>query len=126
MRYDKDERRRRDMRDLEFYRRRLRPTASELWRLIDKPKDIKVITESDRQASERYGGRRPIVDPPTPTKHEEKVRTQTDWPAATRLRSHAYELAGNELIWPMIAAMIILGLLGWTGNLDGVLPAMVF
>jgi len=124
MRDDREERRRQDMRDFEFFRRRLRPTATELWRLIDKPKDINVLTEFDRRSRERDGGRRPAAKPPVRRHNVLNDRPRPDWRVSGRLRRQAVEMVEAEVIWPLAAAVIVLGLIAWTGNIDRVMSAL--
>jgi hypothetical protein len=48
MQHDVEERRAQDKRDLEFYRSRVRPTSSDLWRIVEKPPKFNDL----RQASQ--------------------------------------------------------------------------
>jgi len=126
MRDESDKRRRQDMRDFEFFRRRMRPTATQLWRLIDKPNDINVITEVDRQSRERSGGCRSVSEPSVPKQPILNDHPRPEWRQSQRLRQQAVEMVEAEVIWPLVAALVVLGLIGWTGNIDSVMSTITF
>ena len=48
MQNDVEERRARDKRDLEFFRSRIRPTCSDLWRIIENPPKINWMHNESR------------------------------------------------------------------------------
>ena len=123
---EREERRQQDLRDFEFYRRRLKPSATELFRLIDKPNNINVITKFDRQSRERDGGREPAAKPPEPKNIAMNVRPRPEWKYSGLLRRQAAEMVEAEVIWPLAAAVVVLGMVGWTGNLDRVMSVIAF
>jgi hypothetical protein len=48
MQDDAEERRAQDKRDLEFFRSRIRPTCSDLWRITEKPSQFKGMQNESR------------------------------------------------------------------------------
>jgi hypothetical protein len=48
MQDDVEERRAQDKRDLEFYRSRMRPTCSDLWRIVENPHKFKAMGSIDK------------------------------------------------------------------------------
>ena len=47
-----EERRKQDKRDLEFFRSRIRPTCSDLWRLAEKPSEFNAMRSGGGRSDE--------------------------------------------------------------------------
>lgn len=122
---NREERRRQDLRDFEFYKKRLRPTSAELWRLIKKPQDPVVITEEERRLSERYGRRWPPREPAQPTDTDRDIWPREKSRFALDFKRLRHEMLAPEVIWPLASAAIVLALLASTGKFDRAMLAFV-
>lgn len=122
---DMEERRRQDLRDLEFYRRRLRPTASDLLRtneLSFKNNKISLQTDKSRERDRDAEGLRA---PASLAEIYTDSRYGAERHGGESLQSPPTK-AKTEIAWLAVAAGIILGVFGRVVSLDRVVEALVF
>lgn len=120
---DAEERRQQDLRDLEFYSQRVRPTASDLLRtnaLSRKNNRISLQTDKSRERNrEAQGLRTPasLADIYADTRYgAERLEAEE--------RRSAAMAARTEVIWLLIGAAVVLAV--WSGNINRVIGALVF
>jgi hypothetical protein len=110
---DSEERRQKDLRDLEFYRQRIRPTAADLWRTIENSRENRVIIAST-----------PRTKPGDAQKRWSRALSflfeMLFGNGAQNGASGPSESVGGQIdladaIWPLVAALIVLLMLSATG-----------
>lgn len=123
---DQEERRQQDLRDLEFYRKRIRLTSSDLWRVIENSHDRNVITELDRQSRENGDVSRTAQKPVAPPKPEAKKIPPALEQYSENLRQQATKMFDPEVVLPIAITAFVLVVLSWTGQIDKILSALIF
>jgi hypothetical protein len=121
---DRDERRRQDLRDFEFYSQRVRPTVSDLLRTNElswKNNRISLRTDKSRERGRGVEGLRTPVsfaDIYADSRHgAERGEGEARQSAPT---------AKSETVWLLIAAAITLIVFGCAGSIDRAIEALVF
>lgn len=111
---DKEERRQQDQRDFEFYRRRLKPTAADLWRLIEGPENRPPVIAEPRVAREKTG------------ESDHTCRTNRENAGMPITRAGESYADNADAVWPMVVALIVLIFLGLGGDIDKIPHALLF
>lgn len=122
---DIEERRRQDLRDLEFYGQRVRPTASDLLRtneLALKNNKISLQTDKSREHGRGVEGLRA---PASLAEIYSDSRYGAEQGGGETLQATATK-AKTEIVWLLVSAAIILGIVGRAGSIDRVIEAFVF
>ena len=115
---DKEERRQQDLRDFEFYKRRVRPTASDLWRIIDDP-GKNHMTGSERRCWDRdhdHGNNNSRSPTSLIDVHDRPRRDRGIVASAPK----------SDTVWSLVSAAIVLGLLGLSGKIDRLVSDFAF
>jgi hypothetical protein len=111
---DPEERRKKDLRDLEFYRQRLRPTIADLWRTIENSGENRVIIASAPRRKSPDSPKRPsktlayLVGLVTGREAEKGASGARNGNPATARANQ------TDVMWPLVAALIVLLILGGT------------
>lgn len=119
-----EERRQKDLRDFEFYSKRVRPTASDLWRTNElSRKNNKISAHADKlgeRGREFQGSHAPasLAEIYADRRYGTDRSDSTD-PGAAISASRA------EIVWLALAAAVVL-LAGWSGSTQRVIEAIVF
>jgi hypothetical protein len=113
---DKEDRRQRNLRDLEFYRSRVRPSATDLWRTIEKAGYHRGLALPEQAA--RTPGASMLRTPSSMAEAQEYLDN--------RIAAVEAEQTDGDAIWPLACALIVLIALAWTDNLDRVASAFLF
>ena len=112
---DPEERRRRDLQDLEFYRRRLRPTIADLWRTIENSGDNKiVIAKTSRTKAHNSEKKPPKLRPPLMRGiwgHD----AEDGLMGALKASPTAIQTDQSDVAGPLAAVLIVLFVLGAFG-----------
>lgn len=121
---DTEERRRQDLRDLEFYGQRVRPTASDLLRTNEfalKNNKISLHTDKSRERGRGVEGLRTpasLAEIYRDSRYGEQRGGETLEAAATK--------AKTEIVCLLVSAAIVLGVVGRAGGAGRAIEALVF
>lgn len=122
---DMEERRRQDLRDLAFYGQRVRPTASDLLRTNELAlKNNKIPLQADK-SREHGRGVDGLRAPASLAEIYSDSRYGTERSGGETLQAAATK-AKTEIVWLLVSAAIILGIVGWVGSIDRAIEALVF
>ena len=123
---DREDRRQRDLRDLEFYRQRVRPSAADLWRTLEKPRGNNETILAKRAPGARSDGRLGLTTPSSIAEMQTTMDSRLgDW-SSFEPGSPAPDRTDGDAIWPLVCAVIVLVVSALTGVLDRVATALPF
>lgn len=120
---DAEERRQQDLRDLEFYSQRVRPTVSDLLRTNELSRKNNRISLSADKSRERSRDGQRLRMPASLADIYADSRFGAERPQSEE-RHSAATIAWTEVVWMLFAVAIVLGL--WAGDVDLVIRALVF
>jgi hypothetical protein len=127
MRDDREERRQKDLRDLEFYRQRVKPSATELWRTLEQPRNGPDATLASRGRGGRADGRLELTTPSSIADVQAVMpRPASRWASAESVDPTAAGRTEGDAIWPLVATLIVLVVLALTNNVDKVATILPF
>jgi hypothetical protein len=127
MRDDKEERRQKDLRDLEFYRQRVKPSATDLWRILEQPRKGRDSTLASRGRGGRADGRLELTTPSSIADVQATMpRPSNRWASAESADRTTAGRNEGDAIWPLIATLIVLVVHALTNNVDKVAILLPF
>jgi hypothetical protein len=128
MRDDREERRQKDLRDLEFYRQRIKPSATELWRTFERPRKGREETLVRCERRRRGDGRPDQLTTPSSIADVQTAmpRRSNRWASVGPAVRIAANRSEGDAIWPLIAALMVLVVLALTNNVDKVATVVPF
>jgi hypothetical protein len=121
---DREDRRQKDLRDLEFYRQRVRPSATDLWRTLERPRSSSETILAKRAPGGRSDGRLGLTTPSSIAELQDDGRLP-GW-SSFAPGSPASDRTGGDAIWPLVCAVIVLVVAAITDNLGRVATALPF
>jgi hypothetical protein len=123
---DREDRRQQNLRDLEFYRQRVRPSATDLWRTLEKRRNTNDVTLSNREPAGRADGRLGLRTPSSMAEAQADFQSRSDRWESAEAGNSAVDSTGADAILPLVCALIVLAALAWTGNVDRIASAFPF
>jgi hypothetical protein len=121
---DREDRRQKDLRDLEFYRQRVRPSATDLWRTLERPRSNSAAILAKRAPGGRSDGRLGLTTPSSIAEVQEDSRLR-GWPSFEP-GSPASDRTEADAIWPLVCAVIVLVVTALTDSIGRVATALPF
>lgn len=121
---DREDRRQKDLRDLEFYRQRVRPSAADLWRTLEKPRHASESNLAKRAPGNRSDGRLGLTTPSSIAEVQEEGGLR-GWSSLER-GSPASDRTEADAIWPLVCALIVLVVTALTDSVGRVATALPF
>jgi hypothetical protein len=123
---DREERRQKDLRDFEFYRQRVRPSAADLWRTLEKPRSNSETILAKRAPGTRSDGRLGLTTPSSIAEVQAAMDSRLQGRSSFDPRSPVSDRTDGDAIWPLVCAVIVLVFSALTGILDRVATALPF
>jgi hypothetical protein len=121
---DREDRRQKDLRDLEFYRQRVRPSATDLWRTLERPRGNSEAILAKRAPGSRSDGRLGLTTPSSIAEVQEDSGLR-GWPSFEP-GSPASDRTEADAIWPLVCAVIVLVVTALTDSVGWVATALPF
>jgi hypothetical protein len=103
------------LRDLEFYRQRLRPTIADLWRTIEKAGENRIIIASTPRTKVRNPDKKPPKTRPSLMRRIVSHDSGKSIFGALKADLTETQTVPSDVAGPLVAALIVLLLLGGTG-----------
>jgi hypothetical protein len=114
------------LRDLEFYRQRVRPSATDLWRTLEKPGNHSEAILARRAPGARPDGRLGLTTPSSIAEMQATTDARPQgWSSFEPGRS-ASDRTDADAIWPLVCALIVLVVLALTDSIGRVATALPF
>ena len=123
---DREDRRQKDLRDLEFYRQRVRPTAADLWRALERPRGNNETILAKRAPGARSDGRLGLTTPSSIAEVQATMDSRLGDRSSLKPGSPASDRTDGDAIWPLVCAVIVLVVSALTGILDRLATALPF
>jgi hypothetical protein len=121
---DREDRRQKDLRDLEFFRQRVRPSATELWRTREKPRSNSETILAKRAPGGRSDGRLGLTTPSSIAELQEDSQLR-GW-SSFEPGSPTSDRTEGDAIWPLVCAVIVLVVTALTNSVGRVATALPF
>jgi len=121
---DREDRRQKDLRDLEFFRQRVRPSATDLWRTLERPRGSSEAILAKRAPGGRPDERLGLTTPSSIAEVQEEGRLG-GW-QAFEPGSPASDRTDADAIWPLVCAVIVLVVTALTDSVGRVATALPF
>jgi hypothetical protein len=110
-----EERRQRDLRDLEVYRQRLRPTIADLWRTIEKSGENRITIASTPRRKVGNPDKRPLKTRPSLMRLIVGHDAGKSIFGEHKANPSESPTDRSDLVGPLVAALVVLFLLSCTG-----------
>ena len=121
---DREDRRKKDLRDLEFYRQRVRPSATDLWRTLEKPRGNSEAILAKRASGARSNGRLGLTTPSSIAEVQEDSQLQ-GW-SSFEPGGPASDRTDADAIWPLVCAVVVLVVTALTDSVGRVATVLPF
>jgi hypothetical protein len=121
---DREDRRQKDRRDLEFYRQRVRPSATDLWRTLERPRGNSEAILAKRAPGGRSDGRLGLTTPASIAEVQEESRPR-GWPSFEP-GGPVSDRTEADAIWPLVCTVIVLVVTALTDSVGRVATVLPF